>query len=99
MDPRYAYPQSVYTNYRPDYYNMHPMPPPVYDPNSARPPFYEPPQGATKTDPSQWRAEPTRRPAEQTGGEQTGGDYAPPAGPPPALTAEHTGASNNPYRP
>ncbi|KAI0881441.1 uncharacterized protein GGS22DRAFT_58125 [Annulohypoxylon maeteangense] len=83
VDPRYAWPQSSYTNYpAPGYgpppggaYGMHAMPPPVYDPNN-RPPMYEggpPPFGGTKVDPM------------QTGvTAPTGGDYAPPPGPPPA---------------
>lgn len=102
VDQRYAYPQNpTYTSYHPNaYYNMQPMPPPVYDPNAPRPPVYQPPEGATKADPSQWRAEPTRRPAE---GQQTGvqdADFVPPPGPPPsAMTAQRTGESNNPYRP
>lgn len=89
VDPRYAYPQSSYNNYRPDYYNMQnnmPMPPPVYDPNAARPPVYDDPQGATKTAPSQWGQQPTYRPADQQAD-----DYAPPPGPPPAVTANHSG--------
>lgn len=79
---------------------MQPMPPPVYDPNSAMPPTYQPPAGASKVDPSQWRAEPTRRPQE-TG--EASPAYEAPSGPPPAaaVQANHTGAStvsNNPYR-
>jgi len=100
-DPNYQNP-SVYYNSYPDrgQYGMHPMPPPVYDPNAPPPPTYQPPAGGTKIDPSQWRAEPTRRPA--TGGEPSPAYEAPP-GPPPAavVQANHTGAStasNNPYR-
>jgi hypothetical protein len=73
---------------------MHPFPPPVYDPNSAPPPKYQPPAGSTKIDPSQGRA--------QAAGESST-EYAPPAGPPSAarLQADQTGSSvvsNNPYR-
>ena len=72
-------------------------PPPVYDPNSAMPPTYQPPAGATKVDPTQWRSEPTRRPAESG---EAAPDYTAPPGPPPATRIEstNTGASNNPYR-
>jgi hypothetical protein len=31
---------------------MHPMPPPIYDPNGL-PPTYQPPMGGSKVDPSQ----------------------------------------------
>lgn len=97
VDPRYAYPQPTgYTTYRPEYVGMHAMPPPVYDPNAQRPPVYErPPEGATKVDPSQWRDEPTRRPAEQQAEE-----YQAPVGPPPpaAVRPQGTGSSN-PFRP
>lgn len=79
---------------------MHPMPPPMYDPNAPMPPTYQPPEGATKVDPSQWRSEPTRRPQES--GEASPA-YEAPSRPPPAaaVQANHTGAStvsNNPYR-
>ena len=72
-------------------------PPPVYDQNSAMPPTYQPPAGATKVDPTQWRSEPTRRPAESG---EAAPDYTAPPGPPPATRIEstNTGASNNPYR-
>ncbi|KAI1358981.1 hypothetical protein F5Y08DRAFT_320671, partial [Xylaria arbuscula] len=87
VDPTYAYPQPVY---RPvygnnmgggggaDYYGMHSMPPPVYDP--ARPPVYDGPPVGSKVDPVQGRPEQAQgQPQMQTGGD----DYAPPAGPPP----------------
>ncbi|KAI0011950.1 hypothetical protein F4779DRAFT_615130 [Xylariaceae sp. FL0662B] len=78
VDPQYAWPQASYTNYNhnqagPDYYGMHNMPPPVYDPN--RPPMYEggpPPMGGGKVDPAAAR---------------TSNDYAPPPGPPPPAAA------------
>ncbi len=96
VDPRYAYPQPAgFTTYRPEYHGMQNMapqavpPPPVYDPN--RPPMYSGPDGATKVAPSQWGNEPTHRPQ--------GHDYEAPPGPPPAVTADQTGSSNNPYRP
>ncbi|KAF3762199.1 hypothetical protein M406DRAFT_341467 [Cryphonectria parasitica EP155] len=101
VDPRYAYPQSSYTTYRPDYqgqyYNMQPNmppPPPMYDP-AGRPPIYDGPVGGTKTAPSQWTQGPTPRPADE--------EYGSPEGPPPAHTAaspvapQGTGSSN-PYR-
>ncbi|KAI9171771.1 hypothetical protein HJFPF1_01262 [Paramyrothecium foliicola] len=63
----------------PGMYNMYNMaPPPVYDPN--RPPVYEGAPVGTKTDPSQWRNEPTRRPADSSDGAP---EYQPPPGPPP----------------
>ncbi|KAJ9132982.1 hypothetical protein NKR23_g11064 [Pleurostoma richardsiae] len=103
VDPRYAYPQPAgYSNYRPDYYGMQPQPfaapPPVYDPNAPRPPIYDGPEGATKVAPSQYGNQPTYRPADQDQAPM-GDDFAPPPGPPPAVTANHTGSSNNPYRP
>ncbi|KAK5631537.1 hypothetical protein RRF57_007251 [Xylaria bambusicola] len=83
VDPAYAYPQA---SYRPvygnaaggggaDYYGMHSMPPPVYDP--ARPPVYEGPPVGSKVDPVQDRQ--GQAPAQTQGIEE----YAPPAGPPP----------------
>jgi len=99
-DPNYRNP-SVYYNTYPDggQYGMHPMPPPMYDPSQPPPPTYQPPAGGTKIDPSQWRAEPTRRPA--TSGEPSPAYEAPPGPPPTAVQANHTGGStvsNNPYR-
>ncbi|KAI3338154.1 hypothetical protein F4824DRAFT_459874 [Ustulina deusta] len=86
VDPNYAYPQPVYGVYRPvygnttgggaEYYGMHSMPPPVYDP--SRPPVYDGPPGGSKVDPVQ----------ERQGQAPTGaGEYAPPAGPPPGAAA------------
>ncbi|KAI0810398.1 hypothetical protein GGR55DRAFT_646500 [Xylaria sp. FL0064] len=88
VDPNYAYPQPVYGVYRPvygnnpnggaDYYGMHPMPPPVYDP--TRPPVYDGPPVGSKVDPVQER--------QGQGQTQTGADdYAPPAGPHPGAVA------------
>ncbi|KAI1282870.1 hypothetical protein F5Y07DRAFT_394835 [Xylaria sp. FL0933] len=89
VDPNYAYPQPVYGVYRPvygnnaggggaDYYGMHPMPPPVYDP--TRPPVYDGPPVGSKVDPVQER--------QGQGQTQTGADdYVPPAGPPPGAAA------------
>jgi len=100
-DPSYQDPTAYYYPYNGEGYNMHPMPPPVYDPRAPKPPTYQPPAGASKVDPSQWGNVPTTRPV-------TGGDPSPsyeaPAGPPPAAAVQsnHTGtsnASNNPYRP
>ncbi|KAK0733520.1 hypothetical protein B0T26DRAFT_619218, partial [Lasiosphaeria miniovina] len=80
VDPRFQPPNATV---RPYYYNangqpidMYTMPPPVYDPNTARPPNYEgpPPAGSTKANPSQW-TESTQRPADE--------EYAAPPGPPP----------------
>jgi hypothetical protein len=57
VDPRCAYAARPggYATYRPENYNMTAMPPPIYDPNAARPPMYEGPDGASKVDPSQGR--------------------------------------------
>lgn len=98
-DPNYQNP-SVYYNTYPggQQYGLQNMPPPMYDPNAPMPPTYQPPAGATKVDPSQWRSEPTRRPAESG---EAAPSYDAPQGPPPAVQANHTGAStvsNNPYR-
>ncbi|KAI0441928.1 hypothetical protein F4803DRAFT_521221 [Xylaria telfairii] len=81
VDPTYAYPQPVY---RPvygndhaggaDYYGMHSMPPPVYDP--SRPPVYDGPPVGSKVDPVQDRQQ-------QQGPAAQASDFAPPAGPPP----------------
>ncbi|KAI1123166.1 hypothetical protein F5Y10DRAFT_252379 [Nemania abortiva] len=89
VDPAYAY-AAQNPIYRPvyghpngggaDYYGMHPMPPPVYDP--TRPPVYDGPQAGSKVDPVQDRQAQAPVPAPT----QTQGvtDYAPPAGPPPS---------------
>jgi hypothetical protein len=100
-DPSYQNPHVFYNNYPPPggQYGMHPMPPPMYDPNAPQPPTYQPPAGASKVDPSQWRSEPTIRPAES--GEPAPDYEAPPGPPPAAIHANHTGTStvsNNPYR-
>ncbi|KAA8575794.1 hypothetical protein EYC84_004889 [Monilinia fructicola] len=72
------------------------MPPPIYDPSAPMPPTYQPPAGATKVDPSQWRSQPTRRPADDGG--ESAPNYEAPPGPPPNLQTNNTGASNNPFR-
>lgn len=99
-DPTYQDPAANYYPYNGGGYNMHPMPPPVYDPRAPKPPNYQPPEGASKVDPSQWTSGPTTRPAEA--GEPSP-SYEAPAGPPPGASVHtnHTGtssASNNPYR-
>lgn len=77
---------------------QYPAPPPMYNPNTPMPPTYQPPEGGSKVDPSQY-GQTTSRP---TDGTEPSPAYTPPSGPPPAvLHAEHTGASttsNNPYR-
>lgn len=100
-DPNYQNPSVYYNRYDEGggQYGMHPMPPPMYDPNAPLPPTYQPPAGGSKVDPSQWRSEPTRRPQET--GEPSPAYGAPPGPPPAAVQANHTGAStvsNNPYR-
>lgn len=101
VDPRYAYPPAMYhprapgwTTHRPaDAYHMRDMgvpPPPVYDPNSSRPPMYSPPEGGSKINPAQgWQ---------QQQQQQSGTDYAAPAGPPPAVVATHGTGNTNPFR-
>ncbi|KAM3069333.1 hypothetical protein ACMFMG_010836 [Clarireedia jacksonii] len=91
-DPTYQDPSVCYTTYPPSgQYGMYPMAPPMYDPNAQMPPTYQPPAGATKLDPSQSRAQPVNPQSSQ--------EYEAPPGPPPAaVQANHTGASNNPYR-
>ena len=102
VDPTYTYPQPVY---RPvygnnaaaaagggggaDYYGMHSMPPPVYDP--ARPPVYDGPPVGSKVDPIQGRPAQGQEQGYTQTQTQTqmpsgGDDYAPPAGPPPGAT-------------
>ncbi|EEY17597.1 conserved hypothetical protein [Verticillium alfalfae VaMs.102] len=91
---------AYYATYRPGYgeayaqgqghggYGMQnmPPPPPMYDPSSARPPMYVPPEGGSKVDPS------------QTYGRES---YAPPAGPPPPQqqtgVATNTTGNTNPF--
>jgi hypothetical protein len=96
VDPNYQYPQAEARPYfhNQQYFGMQNMPnmppPPVYDPNAARPPMYpgppSPPDGGSKVDPSQ---------QQQTG---VTGVYPPPAGPPPgAMPQQNTGS--NPFRP
>ncbi|RFU28186.1 hypothetical protein B7463_g8154, partial [Scytalidium lignicola] len=84
-DPNYQNPANYYYGpYQAEgqyQHNMHPMPPPLYDPNAPMPPSYQPPEGATKVDPSQ-RSQPTMRPAEAS--DSSPSYYAPPQGPPPA---------------
>lgn len=81
VDPTYAYPQPgpVYGVYRPaygngpnggGYYDMHPMPPPVYDP--SRPPVYDGPPG------------PKADGAQSAQAQGSAPEYMPPAGPPPS---------------
>jgi len=93
VDPRYAYAAQPVglTNYQPEYYGMQAMPPPVYDPKAPRPPVYEGPDGAAKVAPSQFGNKPTDGPEDDE-------EYQAPPGPPPAVSADHTGSSNNPYR-
>lgn len=98
LDPRYAPPQPAYGTYRPaDAYGMNGNmpPPPVYDPNAARPPIYSPPEGASKINPAQGYG---------YGPAQASGEYAPPPGPPPSGQQEgvawENGQNNNanPFR-
>jgi len=87
FDPNYQNP-SVYNSYPHDQqYGLQNIPPPMYNPNAPMPPAYQPPAGATKVDPSQWRSEPTRRPAESG---EAAPSYDAPQGPPPAVHAGHT---------
>lgn len=99
-DPNYQNPQVFYNSYGNGggQYNMHPMPPPMYDPNAPLPPTYQPPMGGTKVDPSQWRSEPTRRPG-QTQAQapaEPSPDYDAPPGPPPAAQTSYNAPSGPP---
>jgi len=88
FDPNYQNSSNYYyAPYQPrsasqDQYGMHPMPPPMYDPDAPMPPAYQLPDGATKVDPSQ-RIQPTTRPVEAADSSQS--YYASPPGPPPAV--------------
>jgi len=99
-DPTYQNPRVFYNPYPSGQYAMpqYPAPPPMYNPNAPMPPMYQPPEGGSKVDPSQY-GQTTSRP---TDGTEPSPAYTPPSGPPPAaLHAENTGASttsNNPYR-
>ena len=91
VDPRYQWPQATAAPYYPqnnNNYGMHNMPPPVYDPNAARPPMYPgPPEGGSKVEPNQ---------QQQTGASPS---YdVPPPGPPPQQTGVVENSTNNPYR-
>ncbi|KAH6619712.1 hypothetical protein B0J18DRAFT_252294 [Chaetomium sp. MPI-SDFR-AT-0129] len=93
VDPRYRPQPSNMYPYTPEqhYYNMHAMPPPMYDPTAPRPPMYEPPAGATKAGPHQQA--PDAPQAQHQSGQ--GSDYAPPPGPPPsAIQPQETGVTN-----
>ncbi|KAK1837172.1 hypothetical protein QBC39DRAFT_4735 [Podospora conica] len=93
-DPRYAWPAAAPP--APYYqaggpvgaYGMHNMaPPPVYDPNSARPPVYPgPPEGGSKVDPN------------QHGGEPSPSYYAAASAAPPPPQVNGVTGNNNPYR-
>ncbi|KFA63016.1 hypothetical protein S40285_07242 [Stachybotrys chlorohalonatus IBT 40285] len=73
----------MYNTYRGDYGMHYAPPPPVYD--GSRPPMYEGPGAEhSKVDPSQWRSEPTRRPAEGNNAPEYDAPPGPP--PPPAMT-------------
>lgn len=98
VDPRFRYPQPNITSYRSNgqqIYDMHAMPPPpVYDPNAARPPMYEPPAGATKTDANQQYQPPQYGVAaapssqyQQPPASYAPFEYAPPQGPPPLVSS------------
>ncbi|KAG0651704.1 hypothetical protein D0Z07_2082 [Hyphodiscus hymeniophilus] len=98
-DPNYQNPTAYYNPYQQNQqYGLSNMaPPPMYG-SESMPPTYQPPAGATKVDPSQYRSEPTSRPTEAG---ESAPAYDAPQGPPPALHANNTGAStvsNNPYR-
>ncbi|KAI9047615.1 hypothetical protein LZ554_008328 [Drepanopeziza brunnea f. sp. 'monogermtubi'] len=101
-DPAFQTPSVYYNQYPPQQqseYDRFSMPPPLYT-NADLPPTYQPPAGSTKVAPSQWRTDPTRRPAEVVAS-QPSPPYQAPAGPPPVAVI-HTGASagsNHPNRP
>ncbi|KAK3956004.1 hypothetical protein QBC32DRAFT_3217 [Pseudoneurospora amorphoporcata] len=114
VDPRYPYPQATIHPYasgqQPQQqqpygnYGMHPVPPPVYDPDAPRPPMYpglppamamvQPPDEATKVDPMQQAPPPPPPPTSRE--EQ----YEAPPGPPPTqapIRQQGTGGTN-PFR-
>ncbi|KAK4188529.1 hypothetical protein QBC35DRAFT_496119 [Podospora australis] len=108
VDPRYRYPQASISPYYPNgqqqAYDMHGMPPPVYDPNAPRPPVYQPPEGATKVDleqPPQYRFAASSQQQPQLDAPQNF-EYAPPSGPPPSAAGapiQPQGTGNtNPFR-
>src|SRR5256885_17258867 len=75
----------------------------AYNPNLPPPPSYQPPEGASKVDPSQYRH--SQHSAAGTARQESGvtarpstEEYAPPPGPPPALQNQSTGGSTNPFR-
>lgn len=116
VDPRYPYPPHPQTTSFHPYtqhqqqqqpygnYGMHPVPPPVYDPDAPRPPMYpgpppamgmvQPPDGATKVDPMQQAPPippPVVLPTVPPMPRSNGNedeDYKAPAGPPPSARAQ-----------
>lgn len=113
VDPRYAYPQAAYTNYRADpsaqqwaagsAYGMHAMnvpvmpPPPMYDPSSAA----RPPQYDYAVAPPASKVDPAQaqfHPPEWT--RRPDADVPPPVGPPPSAVARNeTGRSETSNNP
>ncbi|KAJ4417701.1 hypothetical protein N0V85_001744 [Neurospora sp. IMI 360204] len=116
VDPRYPYPQTTFQPYGNPHgpqqqpygnYGMHPVPPPVYDPDAPRPPMYpgpppmamvQPPDGATKVDPMQQAPAPASVPvlpplySGRNDGNGGGGEqYEAPLGPPPSAQAQVQG--------
>ncbi|KAK3986892.1 hypothetical protein QBC44DRAFT_131685 [Cladorrhinum sp. PSN332] len=94
VDPRYRFPQANIRPYAPNgqqAYDMYSVPPPpVYDPNAARPPMYmyEPPVGSTKVDYNQQLPSAQQQPGAAPSQEHV--QYAAPLGPPPPPVALST---------
>ncbi|KAK4105337.1 hypothetical protein N658DRAFT_503499 [Parathielavia hyrcaniae] len=90
VDPHYQPPQPAgFYPYAPErhYYDMHVMPPPVYDPNAPRPPMYEPPAGSIKVNTTQqFQAGQSQHGQQSQQSHQQNEErfeYAPPPGSPP----------------
>ncbi len=90
---------------------MHAVPPPVYDPNAARPPMYEPPTDATKANSNQQQnAGQSQQPTDEhveyapppgsppAASSQLQDTYAPPPGPPPSAVRPQGTGNTNPFR-
>ncbi|KAI9828647.1 MAG: hypothetical protein M1832_001750 [Thelocarpon impressellum] len=99
FEPQMAPPhQAQHGFYQPqgDGYNMHPVPPPAYNPNLAAPPTYQPPTGASKAAPSQQFPDHPQRPGESlpvnAHGQTAGPSYQDPSEP---LQAQSTAAATS----
>lgn len=103
FEPHLAHPDrhAFYQSHQSPYgqaYTMYPVPPPAYNPDFAPPPHYQPPIGASKTDPSQAynRGMPAAGESSMAG-QQVGVTPAAASTSTPPVQAHGTG-STNPYR-